>query len=177
MLTKDQKREQVASLQSALDGAHALVLVDYRGLNVADAHQLRARLRAAGEGSISYRVAKNSLVRRAIEGTEAAAIAPYLSGPTALAIAYDEPSAMAKALVDYAKENERFEIKGGVVEGELVDLDAIRRLAALPSKDELRGMLASTVQAPLRNLAGTLHTLLGHVRYALELRQAQLEAE
>jgi large subunit ribosomal protein L10 len=80
-------------------------------------------------------------------------------------------------LVDFAKENEKFEIKGGVVEGEVVDLDTIRQLASLPGKQELRAMVAGTLQAPLRNLAGTLQALLGHLRGALEARQHQLETE
>lgn len=176
MLTRQQKEERVDELKSLLVGVNAMLVVDYRGLSVPDANDLRTRLRQASE-DIQYRVVKNSLVKRAIEGTEVAAADTYLVGPTALALAYEEPSALAKALVDYAKDNEELEIKGGVIEGELVDLDAVRALAALPSKDQLRGMLAGTLQAPLRNLAGTLHALLGHMRNALEARQAQLEAE
>jgi large subunit ribosomal protein L10 len=177
MQTRTQKEDEVARLKQAIEGANALLLVDYRGLSVSDANDLRGRLRQVGEGAISYRVAKNNLIKRAIEGTPVAPIEGLLSGPTALAFSYDEPAVLAKTLVDYAKDNELLEIKGGVIEGELVDLDAIRRLAALPTKDELRGMLAGTLQAPLRNLAGTLHGLLGHVRNALEQRQAQLEAQ
>ena len=77
-------------------------------------------------------------------------------------------------LVDFAKENDKFEIKGGVVEGEVVDLETINRLAALPGKEQLRAMLAGTLQNPLRNLAGTLSGLLGQLRNALERRQEQL---
>jgi large subunit ribosomal protein L10 len=82
---------------------------------------------------------------------------------------------VARVLVDYAKENEKLQVKGGVADGEIVDLAAVRVLAALPTKHELRGMLAGTVQAPLRNLAGTMYALLGHLRNALEQRQGQLE--
>ena len=107
MLTRQQKEDQLAALSSLLEGASTLVLVDYRGLTVPDANDLRGRLRNTGDGSVAYRVVKNSLIKRAIEGTEAAAIDSLLTGPTALAIAYDEPSALAKTLVDYSKENER----------------------------------------------------------------------
>ena len=176
MLTRQQKEDQLAALSSLLEGANTLVLVDYRGLTVPDANDLRGRLRNTGDGSVAYRVVKNTLIKRAIEGTEAAAIDALLTGPTALAIAYDEPSALAKTLVDYSKENERFELKGGMVDGELVDVETLQRLAALPTKHELHGMLAGTLQAPMRNLAGTLHALLGYMRNALEQRQAQLEA-
>ena len=176
MLTRQQKEEQVASLKGALEGANTMVVVDYCGLTVSDARELRGRLREAGDGSIQYRVAKNTLLRRAIDGTPYSGLEAFLSGPTAIAVAYDEPAALAKALVDFARDNDKLEIKGGLVEGEIMDLEAIRALAALPSKDELRGMLAGTIQAPLRNLAGTLHALLGHLRNALEQRQSQLEA-
>ena len=177
MLTRQQKEAEVASLKKVVEGVNALLLVNYRGLTVADANELRGRLSQVGEGSLRYRVAKNNLVRRAIEGTDVAGVETYLSGPTALAISYDEPAALAKTLVDYAKDHEALEIKGGWVEGELVDLVAIKQLASLPSREELRGMLAGTLQAPLRNLAGTLQALLGHVRNALEQRAVQLGAE
>jgi large subunit ribosomal protein L10 len=177
MRTRQQKEAEVANLKDVLGRASALLLVDYRGLTVANANDLRGRLRQVGEGVVEYRVAKNNLVKRAIEGTDAASLDELLVGPTALAIAFEENSAVAKALVEYAKENELLEIKGGVIDGERVDVAAIRALAALPTKDELRGMLAGTLQAPLRNLAGTLHALLGHMRNALEQRQSQLEAQ
>ena len=177
MRTRQQKEAEVANLKEVLGRASALLLVDYRGLTVENANDLRGRLRGVGEGVVEYRVAKNNLVKRAIEGTDAASLDGLLVGPTALAIAFDESSAVAKALVDYAKENELLELKGGVIDGERLDVAAIQALAALPTKDELRGMLAGTLQAPLRNLAGTLHALLGHVRNALEQRQTQLEAQ
>ena len=177
MQTREQKEATVVELHEKLGDIHSVVAVDYRGLTVREAQDLRRRCREVGEGQIEYRVAKNTLLRRAIEGTPAAPIVEYLTGPTALALSYDEPSAVARVLVDFAKENEKFEIKGGVIEGEVVDLETIRQFAALPNKQELRGMLAGTLQAPLRNLAGTLQALLGHLRNALDARQQQLEAE
>jgi large subunit ribosomal protein L10 len=175
MLSRQQKEEQVSALREKLSAANTLVAIDYRGLTVGAANDLRGRLRGA-ESEIDYRVAKNTIIRRAVEGTDAAGLVEHLTGPTALAIGYDEPSVVARALFDYAKENESFEIKGGVVEGEVVDSEVLERLAKLPTKQELRGMLAGTLQAPLRNLAGTLNALLGHLRNALEQRQSQLEA-
>jgi large subunit ribosomal protein L10 len=151
-------------------------VADYRGLTVDEANDLRNKLRQAGDGQVEYRVAKNRLVRLAVKGTPSEVLEPYLIGPTALAIAFDEPTAMAKALVDYAKQNEKLEIKGGVVEGDVVDLDAVRRLAALPSREELYSALMATLQSPMQNLAGTLQSLLGHLRNALDRRQEQLEA-
>lgn len=175
MLSREQKEEQVSSLREKVSAANTLVAIDYRGLTVGEANDLRGRLRQA-ESEIDYRVAKNTIIRRAIEGTHAAGLAGHLAGPTALAFGYEEPSVVAKALFDYAKENESFEIKWGVVDGEVVDTEVLERLAKLPTKQELRGMLAGTLQAPLRNLAGTLNALLSQLRNALEQRQSQLEA-
>ena len=176
MRTREEKEAEVASLEKKLNAASSVVLVDYRGLTVADANDLRGRLRQLGDGSVEYCVAKNTLIRRASSAAGAEALSPYLTGPTALAFAYDEPSSLAKTLVDYAKENEKLEIKGGLVEGEVVDLAEIRKLAQLPSRDELRAMFLGTLQAPTQKLAGTLNALLGHLRNALEERMKQLEA-
>lgn len=174
MLTRQQKTEQIEALRNKVAGANSLIAVDFRGMTVDNANALRAKLRAAGGKQIEYRVAKNTLLTIATRGTPHEPIARHLQGP--IAIAVEEPSAMAKVLVAYAKENEKFRIKGGVVDGELVDPAGVAVLAQLPSKLELRGMLAGTLQSPLRNLAGTLQSLLGHLRNALEQRQQKLEA-
>ena len=121
MLTRQQKTEQIEALRNKVAGANSLIAVDYRGMTVDNANTLRAKLRAAGGKQIEYRVTKNTLLTIATRGTPHEPIAMHLQGPTAIAIAFDEPSAMAKVLVAYAKENEKFRIKGGVVDGELVD--------------------------------------------------------
>jgi len=177
MLTRAQKEEQVAFLKERVERANTMLAVDYRGLTVAQMTELRRKLRDAGEGQIDYRVAKNTLLRRAIAGTGFEGLGRFLDGPTAVAFAFEEAGSAAKVLVDYAKDHEKLGIKGGVVEGDVVDLAGIQALAKLPGKHELRGMLAGTLQAPLRNVAGTLYALLGHVRNALEQRQQKLEAQ
>ncbi len=177
MQTRKEKEVEVEGLRDRIARASSVLLADYRGLSVAQANDLRARLRKAGEGQFEYRIAKNTLIRRAVEGTGAEGVAQHLVGPTALALGFEEPGALAKSLVDFAKENEQFEIKGGVVDGEIVDLAEIRTLAELPTKEELRGMLAGVLQAPLRNLACTLQAVLGQLRGVLEQRQNQLESE
>jgi large subunit ribosomal protein L10 len=176
MLTRQQKKEQVEVLRAKLAKASSLVAVDFRGMTVDDANSLRGKLRQAGGKTIEYRVAKNTLLRIATQGTALAPIEKHLSGPTAVAISFEEPSAMAKVLVAFAKEHEKFKIKGGVVDGAVADLATISALATLPGKRELRGMLAGTLQSPLRNLAGSLQSLLGNLRNALEQRQQKLEA-
>jgi large subunit ribosomal protein L10 len=175
MKTKAQKQAEVGDLRDRIRRASALILADYRGLSVTETNDLRSRLHTAGEGSIEYRVAKNTLLRLAVRDTPAEGVEPLLRGPNAIALTYEEPSTLAKTLVDYAKANEKFEIRGGLIEGEVVELDGIRTLAALPGKDELRAQLMATLQAPVRNLASTLYALLGNVRNALEQRMGQLE--
>lgn len=175
MRTREQKAEEVEMLRERIERANTIVLADYRGLSVSDANALRSKLRSTGD-RIEYRITKNTLLRRAVEGTAAESLREHLVGPTAIAFAFDEPAALTKALVDYSKENENFEIKGAWIEGELVDLEGVRAIAALPSMDELRAQLMATMLAPMQNLAGTLHALLGHLRNALEQRQQQLES-
>jgi large subunit ribosomal protein L10 len=176
MRTRADKEAEVAQLRERIQRATSLVLSDYRGLTVQEANELRRRLRSVANGGIEYRVTKNRLLRIAVEGTHAEGIRSGLVGPIAVALSYDEPSILAKTLVDYAKENEKFEIKGGLVEGEVVDVAAIRALAALPSKDELRAQLMATIRSPMQNLSSTVYALLGNLRNALEQRQNQIEA-
>jgi large subunit ribosomal protein L10 len=175
MLTRAQKADVVANLKERVARANSMIVVDYRGLTVQQSSDLRARLRKEGEGKIEFQVVKNTLVRLATDGTALEGVHGFLQGPTAVAISYDDPSVVARVLIDFAKENEKLQVKGGVADGEVVDLAAVRALAELPTKHELRGMLAGTIQAPLRNLAGTMYALLGHLRNALEQRQGQLE--
>ena len=173
MLTKAEKAEQVESLRETFSRAQALLAFDYRGLTVQESNDLRARLRA-GDGEMHYRVAKNTLIKIAAAGSTAEGLSQFCSGPIALGVTYDEPAVLAKVLVDYAKDNAKLALRGGVVDGEVMDAAGIEALSKLPTKHELRGMLAGTLQAPMRNLAGTLHALLGHLRNALEQRQSQL---
>ena len=176
MRSRQQKEAEVALLREKMSRANAIVLADYRGLTVEESNELRARLRRLGDGGVEYRVARNTLLRLAVRGTAGEPLIPHFRGPTAVAISYREPVALTKALVDYAKQNEKFEIKGGMLEGILVDLAAIRRLAALPPRDELRARLMAAMRAPMQNLAGVLQALLSNLRNALEQHQRQLEA-
>lgn len=177
MLTRQEKEQQIEQLHGLFGRAEGILAVDYRGLTVDESNGLRAQLREAAEGQAGeFRIAKNTLIKRAVIGTRAEGLVEFCSGPTALSIAFEEPAAMARVLVQYAKQNEKLGIKGGVIDGEVVDAKGVEALSELPSKHELRGMLAGTLQAPMRNLAGTLHALLGHLRYALDQRLTQLDA-
>jgi large subunit ribosomal protein L10 len=145
-----EKQEAVAVIASKLVESSSTVVADYRGLNVAQVTELRKQLREAG---IEFQVLKNSLVRRATEGTDFAGLNDILTGPTAIAFGKEDAVAPAKILNDFAKKNDALKLKGGIVEGKVVDMEQIKALAELPSRDGLLSMLLSVLQAPMRNFA------------------------
>lgn len=145
-----QKELQVNEVVEKLRASACTVVADYRGLNVAQVTQLRKLLR---EANIEFQVIKNSLTRRATAQTELTELDEHLTGPTAIAFSNDDLVAPAKILTDFAKKNDALKVKGGVVEGRVVDFEQIKALASLPSRDGLLSMLLSVLQAPVRNFA------------------------
>jgi large subunit ribosomal protein L10 len=145
-----EKQEAVAVVASKLTSSPSTVVADYRGLNVAQVTELRKQLREAG---IDFQVLKNSIVRRATEGTELTELNEILTGPTAVAFSGTDAVAPAKILNDFAKKNDALKLKGGVVEGKVVSMEQIKALAELPSREGLLSMLLSVLQAPVRNFA------------------------
>ncbi len=145
-----EKQLAVDEISAKLRESSATVVADYRGLNVAQVTELRKQLREAG---IEFQVLKNSLVRRATASAELSELDQVLTGPTAIAFSKDDAVAPAKILNDFAKKNDKLEIKGGVVEGRVVGTDQIKALADLPSREGLLSMLLSVLQAPMRNFA------------------------
>ncbi|QAY67847.1 50S ribosomal protein L10 [Paenibacillus protaetiae] len=144
------KQQAVEEITSKLRESSSTVVADYRGLNVAQVTELRKQLREAG---VEFQVLKNSLVRRASEAAELSGLNEILTGPTAIAFSKEDAVAPAKILNDFAKKNEALKLKGGVVEGQVVDLAQIKALAELPSREGLLSMLLSVLQAPMRNFA------------------------
>jgi ribosomal protein L10 len=115
MLTRTQKEEQVAHLRERFDRATGVIVADYRGIGVQEINQLRCKLRD-GDDEYEYRVSKNTLLRRAVEGSQAAVLLDQFEGPTAVALSFGDPIALAKILVDFAKEHEVFEIRAGLLD-------------------------------------------------------------
>ncbi|AJY75260.1 50S ribosomal protein L10 [Paenibacillus beijingensis] len=146
----ESKQQAVSEISSKLRGSSCTVVADYRGLNVAQVTELRKQLREAG---IDFQVLKNTLVRRATAEAELTELDSVLTGPTAIAFGGEDVVAPAKILSDFAKKNEALKVKGGVVEGRVVDVEQIKALAALPSREGLLSMLLSVLQAPVRNFA------------------------
>jgi large subunit ribosomal protein L10 len=147
VLTRTQKEEQVAELNEKFSRAKSVYVADYRGLSVGAANQLRNRIRKEGAGDFEYRVAKNSILRRAAAELEVAGLASHFSGPTAVAISFGDPVGLAKILSDFAKEHEAFELKAGVVDGAVIDASQIAAIAKLPSMDALRGTILGLLLA------------------------------
>lgn len=145
-----QKEAAVAEIADKLSKSATTVVADYRGLNVSQVTELRKQLREAG---VEFQVLKNSLVRRATEGVGMSELNQVLTGPSAIAFSNDDAVAPAKILNDFAKKNEALKLKGGVVEGKVVDALQIKALAELPSREGLLSMLLSVLQAPVRNFA------------------------
>lgn len=158
-MDRTQKQQVVTTLQQDLTGSVCIVVTHQTGLSVAEATELRRQMRTAGA---SYRVTKNRLVKRALEGTEFAALAPLFTGPTAVAYSRD-PVAAAKAAVAFANRNDKLTIVGGGLNGEPLDAAAVRALATLPSLDELRGKIVGLLQAPATKLAGLLQAPAGQL--------------
>lgn len=147
---REEKAQVVATIASRLRESKSTVLVDYRGLTVAQVTELRKQLRESG---VEFKVFKNTLARRATAEVEMTELDSYLVGPTALAFSAEDVIAPAKILADFAKKNEALEIKAGIIEGKLVEVAQIKEIADLPSREGLLSMLLSVLQAPIRNFA------------------------
>ncbi len=159
-MDKTQKAEAVKGLHGLFTEAGAVVVAHYSGMTVAQMGELRSRLRKAGA---SFKVAKNRLAMRALEGTQAAGISDLFKGPTGIAYSKD-PVAAPKVLVAYAKENEKFVILGGAIGATaLVDPQGLKALAELPSLDQLRGKILGLLQAPATRIAGVLQAPAGSI--------------
>ena len=173
MRTFERKKEAVAELKEKLDRANSVIAVDFRGLGVPSVNELRGKLRRGGD--YEYRVVKNSILLRAAEGGDVAQLAELFRGPTAVALSYGDPVGMAKALVDFAKDNEALELKGGVLDGKAISTAEIATLATLPSLDGLRGVLVGLLQAPGQQIAMVLQAPAGQLARLADARRVQLE--
>ncbi|MGG1662240.1 50S ribosomal protein L10 [Brevibacillus sp. NRS-1366] len=147
---REEKVQAINVIAAKLRESQTTVVADYRGLTVAQVTELRKQLREAG---VEFQVLKNSLTRLATEKESLTELDQYLTGPNALAFSKDDIIAPAKVIAEFAKKNDKLEIKGGVIEGKVVGADQIKELASLPSREGLLSMLLSVLQAPMRNVA------------------------
>ncbi len=148
--TLELKKKKVAEIAEKLSNSKSTVVADYCGLTVKESNELRKQLREAG---VEYYVLKNTMVRRATAEVGLSELDQYLTGPTAIAFSSEDVVAPAKIIHNFAKKHDALEIKGGVVEGNVVGVEQIQELAELPSREGLLSMLLSVLQAPVRNMA------------------------
>ena len=172
-LNRQDKAAVIAEVSEIVSKSSTLVIAEYRGLSVEAVTKLRAQARKEGG---TLRVVKNTLVRRAVEGTEFAGLADQFVGPLVYAFSAD-PVAAAKVLVNFAKDNDKLVIKGGAMANQVMDLEAVKTLASMPSRDELLAKLMATMNEPIAKFVRTINEVPARfVRTVAAVRDAKEKA-
>jgi len=174
-LNRQEKENVISDLSRQIEGFKAVVLTNYRGLNVEQISQLRRRLK---EEEISYHVVKNTLIRLASRGTDLEKLNDYFEGPTAMAISYGDPTLLAKILSEFIKTQPSLEIKVGLIQGKVTPPDEVKALASMPPRDVLIAQILGGIQTPGGQLGGVILSALQQVLGVIHARVDQLtEAE
>jgi large subunit ribosomal protein L10 len=163
-MNRDQKAAAIAEIAAHIDSSQAVFAVDYKGISVPQAAELRATLR---ESDATFKVVKNSLTERAADEAGATTLKELLQGPTALTFVRGDIATAAKALADYGRATQLLPFKGGLMDGAALDAEQIRALSRLPSREALYGQLVGVVASPLNGLVRTLGALVGGLAVAL----------
>ena len=153
---KQAKQVIIDEIKAKLDGAQSAVVIDYMGTTVAQADAMRKKLR---EANVDYTVYKNTLIKRAIEGTEFAPLADVLDGPSAIAISKEDATAPARVLKEVMDEFKKMEFKAGVVEGNFFDQNGIKEIASIPSRDVLIAKFMGSIQSPVSKAVRTFQAI------------------
>ena len=153
----EQKKKEVEELSEKISKAKVVLLVDYKGINVADVTGIRAKLRGA---NAEYKVLKNNIIRRALETSKIEGLDSFLEGTTAVVLGYEDYLEPSKAIYEYAKENDFYKIKAGVIEGKVVSTEEIITLAKLPSRETLIAQLAGALLGNVTKLAVALNAVV-----------------
>lgn len=169
-MLKTEKADAVKEIQDRFARMSSAVFLDYAGMTVEEVSKLRNIFRAKG---VEYKVVKNTLVKKALAGNAwVDRLTPALKGMTGVAWSYEEPSAAARIVKDFVKENEKLKIKAGLLEGTVIDAKAVEsQLASLPNKDEARAMLLATMLAPAQNFVRLLNAPAQQVVLLLNAKQ------
>jgi large subunit ribosomal protein L10 len=173
-LKRDEKATVIDEIAAQIKGAEAIYALDYRGLTVAQAAELRARLREAGA---TMRVVKNTLTLRAADQAGAGHVKDLIEGPTAFTFVAGDPAGAAKALDAFARREQVLEVRGGVLGSELLTAEAVQRIARLPGREQLHAQIAGVVASPLTGLVRGLGSLLSGLAVALGQVQEKKQAE
>ncbi len=150
------KKPVVEEISAKIKDAQALVLVDHRGLTVAQDTELRKKLREEG---VTYKVYKNTMMNFAFQGTDFEQLKDLLNGPSAMAVSETDPAAPARVLYEFAKKAKALEIKGGVIEGKFYDAQAMTEIATIPARDVLLSRLLGSMQSPITNFARVINQI------------------
>ena len=174
-MNRDQKAAVIEQIAADISESQAIIAIDYRGITVAQADALRARLRDA---NASFRVVKNSLTERAADQAGAEALKPLLAGPTALTFVRGDAAAATKAIADFTRTTQLLAFKGGIMDGAVLTSAEVTSISRLPSRDVLYGQLVGLIASPIAGLARTLNALIGGLAVGLGgvLEKKQLEA-
>lgn len=171
-ITRERKQELIDSYAELLSQSQGIILTNYRGLTVSQIETVRNKLR---EVNSPYHIVKNTLLELALKQKGLPAPEEMLSGPVAASFCYTDLPAVAKTLVDFTKELDSFEIKGGLMGEEIVDVEGIKSLASLPSREVLLAQVVGGFQAPISGLVTALSGILRSLVYVLQARKEQLE--
>ena len=173
-LRLEQKQQIVAEVNEVAASALSAVIADYRGLTVAEMTEMRVKARESG---VYLRVVRNTLAKRAVEGTEYECLNDAFVGPTLLAFSQEDPGAAARLIKEYAKDFAELEVKALSIGGLLLSADQLDRVAKLPTLDQARSMLMSVMQAPVVKLARTLNEVPGKLVRTIAAVRDQKQAE
>lgn len=173
MLKLEDKKKIVAELQQDFSQAKLVIFTDYRGLTVDEMSELRNQLKTMGA---KYQVAKNTLTRFAVKGAGLEGLDELTQGPNAIIFAADDLVGPAKLIFDFAKTHKKFEIKGGSLEGKVVDVEGLRNLSKLPSREVLLAQVAGTMAAPMVGFATVLQANLSGLARVLDAIRQQKES-
>lgn len=166
-MNKEEKKQAIEELHGKFAKAKSAMITGYSGINVEQITELRSKLRKA---QVEYRVVKNTLARKASEGTGIELLKDHFVGPVGIVLSYDDPVASAKVLYDFQKTQAKLEIKVGVMDGKLIKQSDIKILATLPSLNVLRGKIVGLIQAPATRIAGVLAAPGGQIARVLKAR-------
>lgn len=156
MSIREEKQAKVQEIKEKLEKAQAVIFADYRGLTVEEDTELRRKFREAG---VEYKVLKNSLTSIAAKDAGFEGVDEYLAGPTSFAFGYSDPTAPARILNDFAKDHKKLELKGGLVQGKIFDLNKVKELATIPPREVLLAKLLGSFKAPVSNFAYLINAI------------------
>jgi large subunit ribosomal protein L10 len=171
--TLQAKSQNVEEIKEKISKAQSVVLVDYRGLNVEQLTELRSRYRKAG---VEYKVYKNTMMRFAFKDSGLEEFNEFLKGPSAIAFGYDDPVQVAKITSDFAKENDKLEIKAGVVDGKIIDVNGVKDLGDLPPREVLIAQVLGGFNAPIQGFANVLQGTIRSLAIVLNAIQEKQQA-